>query len=83
MRGLPNKAKIYIRLLATRVNEVLLHLIDMHQMEFMANHFISENEATTRLVMDVAQRTNLPGVTLRLDQEKLMAECTLSIYKHV
>ncbi|KAG0975420.1 hypothetical protein G6F29_011546 [Rhizopus arrhizus] len=63
-------AKIYTRLLATRVNDVLPHLIDMHQTGFMPKHFIADNGATTRLVMDVAQRMKLPGIALLLDQEK-------------
>ncbi|EIE75892.1 hypothetical protein RO3G_00596 [Rhizopus delemar RA 99-880] len=63
-------AKIYTRLLATRVNEVLPHLIDIHQTGFMSNRFIADNGVTTRLVMDVAQRMKLPGIALLLDQEK-------------
>ncbi|KAG1546735.1 hypothetical protein G6F49_010411 [Rhizopus delemar] len=63
-------AKIYTRLLATRVNGVLPHLIDIHQTGFMPNRFIADNGATTRLVMDVAQRMKLPGIALLLDQEK-------------
>ncbi|KAG0805525.1 hypothetical protein G6F20_011829 [Rhizopus arrhizus] len=63
-------AKIYTRLLATRVNDVLPHLIDMHQTGFMPKRFIADNGATTRLVMDVAQRMKLPGIALLLDQVK-------------
>ncbi|KAG0755460.1 hypothetical protein G6F24_011820 [Rhizopus arrhizus] len=63
-------AKIFTRLLATRINEVLPHLIDVHQTGFMPERFIADNGATTRLIMNIAERFKLPGIALLLDQEK-------------
>jgi hypothetical protein len=63
-------AKIFIRLLATRVNEVLPHLIDVHQTGFMPERFIADNGAIMRLIMNISERFKLPGIALLLDQEK-------------
>ncbi|KAG1167868.1 hypothetical protein G6F36_012411 [Rhizopus arrhizus] len=63
-------AKIFTRLLATRVNEVLPLLIDIHQTGFMPERFIADNGATTRLIINIAERFKLPGIALLLDQEK-------------
>ncbi|KAG0979123.1 hypothetical protein G6F28_011964 [Rhizopus arrhizus] len=63
-------AKIFTRLLATRINEVLPHLINVHQTGFMPERFIANNGATTRLIMKIAERFKLPRIALLLDQEK-------------
>ncbi|KAG1136397.1 hypothetical protein G6F37_012055 [Rhizopus arrhizus] len=63
-------AKVFTRLLATRINAYLPGLIDRHQTGFMAGRFIADNGLSARLVMDFAQRFKLPGVGLLLDQEK-------------
>ncbi|EIE82780.1 hypothetical protein RO3G_07485 [Rhizopus delemar RA 99-880] len=63
-------AKIFTRLLATRVNEVLPLLIDIHQTGFMSERFIADDGATTRLIMSIVERFKLSGIALLLDQEK-------------
>lgn len=63
-------AKIFTRLLATRMKYLIPQMVDKHQTGFMPERFIADNGVTTRLIMDIAQRFKLPGIALLLDQEK-------------
>lgn len=63
-------AKIFTRLLATRVNSCLLSLIDQHHNGFMHGRFIADNGLYAQLIMDMAKRFKVLGIGLLLDQEK-------------
>ncbi|KAG1328634.1 hypothetical protein G6F62_008060 [Rhizopus arrhizus] len=63
-------AKLFTRLLATRLNFYLPTLINLHQTGFLSGRFIADNGMTARLVMDLSRRFRLPGIALLLDQEK-------------
>ncbi|EIE89198.1 hypothetical protein G6F46_013366 [Rhizopus delemar] len=60
-------AKIFTRLLTTRLTPYLSDLIDPHQTGFMAGRFIGDHGFCARVIMGIARQYKLPGVSLPLD----------------
>lgn len=63
-------AKVFTRLLVTKVNDIHPHLIDQHQTGFMPRRFIADNDTCVYLVMDLTQSFKLTVIALLLGQEK-------------
>lgn len=63
-------AKIFTRLVNSRLMSYFNHLIRPQQMSFMPNRFIGENGKTIQTVMSLAEHTSSNAIGLLLDQEK-------------
>lgn len=63
-------AKIYTRILNTRLLKVISTLITRFQTGFMPNCFIDENGLVLSVVIEHARRCKRPGIALLLDQGK-------------
>ncbi|CDH60772.1 hypothetical protein RO3G_01429 [Lichtheimia corymbifera JMRC:FSU:9682] len=63
-------AKVFTRMLTTRLSPLMQKLINPYQTGFLHDRFIADNGLLARLVMSLAQKYKLPGAALLLDQEK-------------
>lgn len=63
-------AKVFTRMLSTRISPLMSKLINPYQTGFLHDRFIADNGLLARLVMSVAQKYDITGAALLLDQEK-------------
>jgi hypothetical protein len=63
-------AKIYTRIINSRMRQVIPSIINRCQTGFMPNRFIAENGLVLNIVMEHARRCNRNDIALLLDQEK-------------
>lgn len=63
-------AKVFTRMLNTRMGPLVEKLVNRYQSGFLHKRFIGDNGLLVRLAMSLAQRFDLPGAALLLDQEK-------------
>jgi hypothetical protein len=63
-------AKIFTRIMNSRIRKVIDKLINRCQTGFMPNRLIAENGLLLNIVMEHARQTNRTDIALLLDQEK-------------
>ena len=63
-------AKVFTRMVTTRLAPFMKKLINPYQTGFLHDRFIADNGLLTRLVMSLAQKYDITGAALLLDQEK-------------
>ncbi|KAG0806282.1 hypothetical protein G6F17_011128 [Rhizopus arrhizus] len=63
-------AKIYTKVLNSRLQQVIPSLINRCQTGFMPNRFIAENGLVLNIIMEHARKNNRQEIALLLDQEK-------------
>lgn len=73
-------AKLFTRLMASRIAPFMDTLINPYQACFMRQRFIADNGVAVRLAMDLARQHKLPGIGPLLDQEKAYTEFTHRTY---
>ncbi|KAG2219293.1 hypothetical protein INT45_011308 [Circinella minor] len=62
--------KLFTKILANRFLSPCQQLINHHQTGFLRQRFIADNGLAARLTMDIAQKYNIPGIALLIDQQK-------------
>ncbi|KAG1455886.1 hypothetical protein G6F46_011585 [Rhizopus delemar] len=76
-------AKIYTRIINSRMRQVISPIINRCQTGFMPNHFIAENRLVLNMVMGHARRCNRNDIALLLDQEEAYGRVNPSYFRVV
>ncbi|CEP14139.1 hypothetical protein [Parasitella parasitica] len=63
-------AKVFTRILSSRMSDTVAHLINPFQTDFVRGRFIADNGLLMKLVMEHARITQSTSIGLLLDQEK-------------